>query len=160
MTAAANGRADEADAGSRLLAAELTTEIEFLTARARAIGSSRANTLLAPLGLKVRSYAVLSLACSGLNPSQRELADFLSLDPSQIVALVDQLEQRRAVTREQDPRDRRSKGITATDEGVRLHDEARNAIRRAEAESLAPLDTGEREQLRALLRRIAFDAAE
>lgn len=158
MTPAAH--ADEVDGASRLLAAELTTEIEFLTARARAIGSSRANVLLAPLGLKVRSYAVLSLACSGLNPSQRELADFLSLDPSQIVALVDHLEERGAVTREQDPRDRRSKGITATAKGVRLHDEARQAIRRAEAESLAPLDAAEREQLRGLLRRIAFDDAE
>ena len=37
---------------------------------------------------------MLTLANSGLEPTQRELADFLSLDPSQIVALMDELEKR------------------------------------------------------------------
>ena len=101
----------------RLYTTDLASEIEFLTARARSLGSGRANNMLAELDLKVRSYSVLSLACSGQNPSQRELADFLSLDPSQIVALVDQLEKRGAVTREADPRDRRSKVIAPTPAG-------------------------------------------
>jgi hypothetical protein len=53
----------------RLESTELAAEIEFLTARARSIGSGRANQLLADLDLKVRSYSVLSLACSGENNS-------------------------------------------------------------------------------------------
>ena len=87
----------------RLYSSELANETEFLAARARSVGSRRANEDLASLDLKVRSYSVLSLACSGLNPSQRELAEFLFLDPSQIVALVDQLEKRGAVKRKADP---------------------------------------------------------
>lgn len=142
---------------SRLLASDLTDEIEFLTARARSVGTSRANALLAPLELKVRSYSVLALACSGLAPSQREMAEFLSLDPSQIVALVDQLEQRDLVARVADPRDRRSKGISATPAGEALYDEARRAVRTAEEQSLAALSTAEREQLRDLLTRVAFE---
>ena len=53
---------------SRLLGTELAEEIEFLTARARSVGITRANASLAPLALKVRSYSVLSLACSGGPP--------------------------------------------------------------------------------------------
>ena len=140
----------------RLYTTDLASEIEFLTARARSLGSGRANNMLAELDLKVRSYSVLSLACSGQNPSQRELADFLSLDPSQIVALVDQLEKRGAVTREADPRDRRSKVIAPTAAGRRLYKRAEAIIRQASDLSLAQLNAQERETSRDLLRRIAF----
>ncbi|MFC5929449.1 MarR family transcriptional regulator [Cryobacterium melibiosiphilum] len=141
----------------RLHDTDLANEIEFMTARARSIGSSRANAMLAELDLRVRSYSVLSLACSGQNPSQRELAAFLSLDPSQIVALVDHLENRGAVTREQDSRDRRSKVIVATAAGRILYRQAAAVIQAAEDDSLRDLSPAEREQLRSLLRRIAFD---
>jgi DNA-binding MarR family transcriptional regulator len=143
----------------RLQDTELAAEIEFLTARARSLGSGRANQLLADLDLKVRSYSVLSLACSGENPSQRELADFLSLDPSQIVSLVDQLEKRGAVTREADPRDRRSKVIAATAAGRRLYRAAAAIVRESEAQSMRSLSAAERDTLRSLLRRVAFDIA-
>lgn len=153
--------AEEAAAGpERLMAAELADEIEFLTARARSVGSGRANTALKELDLKVRSYSVLSLACSDLHPSQRELADFLSLDPSQIVALVDELERRGAVTREADARDRRSKVIAATPEGRQLYKQAFALVRTAEEHSLGELSLEERGQLRTLLRRIAFEATD
>ncbi|TJY69064.1 winged helix-turn-helix transcriptional regulator [Arthrobacter sp. CAU 1506] len=140
----------------RLYSTDLASEIEFLTARARSLGSGRANNMLAELDLKVRSYSVLSLACSGQNPSQRELADFLSLDPSQIVALVDQLEKRGAVTREADPRDRRSKVIAPTAAGRRLYKRAEAIVQQASDHSLSALNEQERETLRDLLRRIAF----
>jgi DNA-binding MarR family transcriptional regulator len=143
-------------APDRFLASDLANEIEFLAARARALGSGHANAMLAPLDLKVRSYSVLAMACSGSEPSQRELADFLRLDPSQIVALVDALEQRGLVLRAPDPRDRRSKIIRPTAAGTELHLRASSAVRAAEATSLAQLDGTERDQLRELLRKIAF----
>jgi DNA-binding MarR family transcriptional regulator len=156
----ASAAPQETPAGiERLESTELAAEIEFLTARARSLGSGRANQLLADLDLKVRSYSVLSLACSGENPSQRELADFLSLDPSQIVALVDQLEKRGAVVREADPRDRRSKVIAATAAGRRLYQAAAAVVRESEAHSLRRLSAAERDTLRSLLRRVAFDTA-
>lgn len=146
----------EPDVADRLLATSLAHEIEFLTARARSIGNANANRSLAALGLSVRSYSVLSLACSDHEPSQRELADFISLNPSQIVALVDQLAARGLVTRRQDARDRRSNGIAATDEGRALHAEAHATLREAENTHLAALSHDEREQLRTLLRKVAF----
>lgn len=140
----------------RLLASELVNEIEFLAARARSVGISHANAVLAPLELKVRSYSVLAMACSGTDPSQRELSEFLRLDPSQIVSLVDALEERGLVERAADPRDRRSKVIRPTPAGRKLYGRAAAAVREAEETSLAALDGAERDQLRILLRKIAF----
>ncbi|MBW4094279.1 MAG: MarR family transcriptional regulator [Acidobacteria bacterium] len=140
----------------RFMASELAGDIEFLTARTRALGSARANKALENLGLKVRSYSVLSLACSGLAPTQRELAEFLSLDPSQIVPLVDQLEERGMVERQADPQDRRSKVITSTTAGRQLYKKARAATTAGEAITMANLNPDEQKTLRNLLSRIAF----
>ena len=147
---------DPAEGVQRLFSTDLAQETEFLAARARSMGSARANAALAELDLKVRSYSVLSLACSGMGPSQRELAEFLALDPSQIVTLVDQLERRGAVVRMADPRDRRSNIIAATDAGHRLFAAASQAVNAASEESLAALTPAERKQLNMLLRRIAL----
>jgi DNA-binding MarR family transcriptional regulator len=140
----------------RLLTSGLADEVEFLVARAHVLGAARANALLEQAGLKVRSYSVLSLACGGTSPSQRELADFLRLDPSQIVALVDELELRGLVARGADPRDRRSKVILPTPAGRKLHHRAAELAGDAENLSLAKLSEEERTRLRGLLRRIAF----
>lgn len=115
-----------------------------------------ANQLLTDLDLKVRPYAVLAMACSGTNPSQRELGDFLDLDPSQIVGLVDGLEERGVIRREPDPRDRRSKILVATDPGQRLYAQAAQHTRQAEELTLQGLSQAERDQLRELLARIVF----
>jgi DNA-binding MarR family transcriptional regulator len=108
---------------------------------------------LAEFDLKERSYSVLILANSGLEPTQRELADFLSLDPSQIVALVDELEKRGLVARAAGKQDRRAKTVTATAKGARLLVGADQAAHRAEAEALAGLAEDEIAQLKALLRK-------
>ena len=142
---------------ARLFSTALAHDLEFLTARARAVGTTRANVELEPLGLKVRSYAVLALACSGENPSQRELAEFLSLDASQIVALVDRLEKSGFVERQSDSRDRRSNIIVSTASGRALCTKANAAVAAAQDASLQSLTVAEREQLRQLLARIAFD---
>ncbi|GAA1414907.1 ranscriptional regulator [Glutamicibacter uratoxydans] len=146
------------DSVQRLAQGELAGEIDFLTARIRSQGSSRANSLLAPLDLKVRSYSVLSLACSDLAPTQREVAEFLSLDPSQIVPLVDQLESRGLVERVTAPHDRRTKVIAGTKEGKKLYLQARKATAEGEEASLEALSSEERTTLRELLTRIAFGA--
>lgn len=136
----------------------LAAEVEFLAARALSIGSAMANRQLEPFGLKVRSYSVLSLACEVSPPSQRQLAEFLRLDPSQIVALVDGLEGSGLVVRSPDPGDRRSNIISATAAGRAVFVKAHEAARRAEAEALSALSPLEQEQLRQLLARVAFDS--
>jgi DNA-binding MarR family transcriptional regulator len=140
----------------RLGSSTLAQEIPFLLARSRAVTSGEANRRLAEVDLKVRTYSVLSLACSGLKPSQRELCDFLDLDPSQIVALVDDLQNRGAVQRQADPKDRRSRLIVGTPSGRRLLRRASGLIDEATERTLQPLDTHEQEVLRDLLTRMCF----
>jgi DNA-binding MarR family transcriptional regulator len=140
----------------RLRASPLASEIEFLTARSRAIGSSIGNQFLAEQGLKVRSYSVLALACGGLRASQKELAEFLRLDPSQIVSMVDDLEKQGLVSREPDPGDRRSKVIVATPAGETRYRSAAVAARAAEDLALRALSKSERLQLGELLQKVAF----
>lgn len=147
---------DSTSSIDRLMEADLVREVEFLNARARSIGTFVANRHLAEHGLRVRSYSVLALACGGLAPTQRDLAEFLRLDPSQIVSLVDQLEGDGLVERETDPTDRRSKIVVATPAGEKLRLAAARAARAGEDEALAPLTPDEREQLRALLHKVAF----
>lgn len=144
------------EGAERFLVSELAQQVQFLTARARGRGSGHANQMLASLDIKVRQYSVLSLAASGTKPSQRELGEFLVLDPSQIVALVDFLEERGAVKREADPRDRRSKIIVATEAGMELHERATRILQDSEEITLDALSPGERQQLRALLLKVAF----
>ena len=136
----------------------LAHEIEYLTVKAFVRGTRLANVRLEEIGLRARSYSLLALACSGIDATQRELASALELDPSQIVALVDTLEEKGLVRRDADPRDRRSRVVRATDAGDALFARARQVTAQAEAEVLSMLTPAERETLRGLLRKIVFAA--
>jgi DNA-binding MarR family transcriptional regulator len=147
------------ESASRLLSVDLTREIPFLAARARALTSRSANAELRGVGLNVRSFSVLSLACSGAGPSQRELGLLLQLDPSQVVGLIHELQERRAVVREADPGDRRSNIIVATPAGHELHEQAARLLAAATARSLAGLTPAEQDVLRGLLHKLCFPDA-
>ncbi|WP_445155941.1 MarR family winged helix-turn-helix transcriptional regulator [Arthrobacter sp. Hor0625] len=146
-----------ADAGSnpadKLEAASISADAGFLLAKLHAAGSVLNNRALAGFGLKERSYSVLALATSNLEPTQREMAEFLSLDPSQIVALIDELEKRGLVVRAPGRQDRRAKIVSATAEGAALFRRAEAAAKAAEAEALAALSAAEVGQLKGLLRK-------
>ena len=143
----------------RLAAAALGDDLSFLLARANALSLAAGNVALAPHGLRVRSYSVLALAAAdSAQPTQRELAEFLRLDPSQVVALVDDLERRGLVERRPDPSDRRANVVLATDAGRAVFAAAQAAARESERMTHASLDDDEHAQLTALLRRVAFPA--
>ncbi|MGK4218481.1 MarR family winged helix-turn-helix transcriptional regulator [Kocuria marina] len=147
---------DALDPAPDLRTSDLASEPVFLMARASSLGSASANRALGELDLKVRHYSALSLVCSGLHPSQRDLSRYLVLDPSQIVLIVDSLERRGAVVRRTDPSDRRSKLIEPTDEGRELYRRARAAVDRCTDRTLSPLSEDERATLLELLQRIAL----
>lgn len=104
----------------------------------------------------MRSYSVLALASGGDNPSQRELATFLRLDPSQVVALVDDLERRRLVERLTDPNDRRANVVRGTAEGRALAAKAAAALEDVDDLVFEGLSLAEREKLADMLDRVAF----
>lgn len=153
-------RGEKVAGAEKLGASTITNDVGFLLAKLHAVGSVRNNQALAEFDLKERSYSVLVLANSGLEPTQRELADFLSLDPSQIVALVDELEKRRLVVRAPGKQDRRAKTVTATAAGAKLHARAAEAATRAEAEALRGLEAAEVATLKVLLRKALWGGME
>jgi DNA-binding MarR family transcriptional regulator len=141
---------------SRLAQSSISNDVGFLLAKLHAAGSVLNNAALADFGLKERSYSVLALACGDLGPTQRELADFLSLDPSQIVALIDELEQRGLVERKPGVTDRRQKLVAATAEGQKIHAAAQEATKAAEARHLSMLTAREVASLRSILAKAVW----
>ncbi|WP_062516371.1 MarR family winged helix-turn-helix transcriptional regulator [Demequina gelatinilytica] len=146
--------ASDDDARARV-SPTLDADTSFLLARASALVAAAGNSALAGLGLKVRSYSVLALAAE-VGPSQRDLAERLRLDPSQVVALVDGLEERGLVERRLDPSDRRARIVVATPDGRAMFARARDGIAAAQRETHAPLTEEEQLTLGDLLRRLAY----
>ncbi len=106
---------------------------------------------LASLGLNGRQLLVLTFVGSEEHLSQKMLSTRLGLDPTIVVALVDELEGRKLLVRERDPDDRRRHRLRLTAPGRKLHAKALRTVTDAEREFLTPLDRGERAELRRLL---------
>ena len=85
--------------------------------------------------------------------SMRELADSLYLDPSNLTALVDRLEDLGLVERQADAGDRRIKRLVITPKGVQLSEQIIDAVF-AEGTVFDKLDAEEQRQLLDLLGRI------
>jgi len=66
-----------------------------------------AETLMLPGGLRPRHLIALKLLSEQGPSGQQGLAEALSLDPSNVVGLLNELEERGLVTRRRDPSDRR-----------------------------------------------------
>jgi DNA-binding MarR family transcriptional regulator len=135
----------------------LTTapDVGFLLARCSAAGVRATNAALAELGLRARHYALLQVAAGSGGSSQRVLALELGLDPSAVVALVDDLEGAGLVSRTPDPADRRARLVVATDRGIAVLDQAAPLVADALAGVMAPLTGEENDILRGLLQRVA-----
>jgi DNA-binding MarR family transcriptional regulator len=135
---------------------ELTEDIGFLLVRVSGEVVRATNAALAPEGLRVRHYSVLLLACDSPDGiSQRKMARILGLDPSQVVALVDELAQAGLVARQPAPTDRRAKLVAATNAGRSKRERAAARAADAVCGALGPLSADEQAALRALLSRVA-----
>lgn len=134
---------------------ELATDPVFMLIRAGAVGRSRGNRVLRGLGFKTRDYSILSTAATR-EVTQKDLATFLMLNPSQVVSLVDDLEARGLVRRTTSPRDRRAKIVVVTAEGRRSFTRAKALLEETHDELLGPLTDAERETLLRVLPLLAF----
>lgn len=109
---------------------------------------------LAESGLGWAEYATLHHLEAEGPLAQRELAAALRIQPSNIVALLDQLQRAGLIDRSPDPADRRRHRVELTPRGLAALARATKAARAAEADLLAPLTAGERRQLHAFLARL------
>jgi DNA-binding MarR family transcriptional regulator len=147
-------RSDQTPAG-RLEEARLQSVLGYQLAQAAIV----TNDVFAahagkPLDLRPVEYTVLTLIAENPGGSLARIARALAVTAPNITVMVDRLEQRGLVAREQSAEDRRSQVLHTTAKGADLVRKATERIIEAEKATL-PLTTGERAMLLELLHKVA-----
>ncbi|MBU2669333.1 MarR family transcriptional regulator [Actinoplanes bogorensis] len=129
-----------------------------LAGRGAAAGA-RVRDALAGAGLTLRSSFTLRLLAEG-PVGQQALIDLLGVDPSALVAVLNELEGLGLVSRQRDPADRRRHIVTMTAEGAGALRAVDQVLAQADDELFAALSPAERDQLARLLDKIADDCGD
>ena len=124
------------------------------------VSAWRLGRSLTDRGLRWPEFAVLHHLDAQGPIAQRDLALALRIQPSNLVALLDQLEERGLLRRSTDAVDRRRHRVELTTNGRRVVKRARDATARAESELLGPLSAAERREFLALLVRLTAHACD
>ena len=112
---------------------------------------------LAPLGLEPRHVGVLSRLSAHEGLSQQALGERIGLNPTRMVFLVDELEERGLIERRRNAADRRSYALYLTEQGRDTLRQVQAAGNSHQEELGASLTHAERVQLASLLRRLATE---
>ena len=134
---------------------ELVASTAFLLGRLGYACKGRAVEEFEVLGFSPYHYSVLALLSEGERETQATIADALGVDRSQLVGLLDSLEERGMIERRRDPHDRRRHVVSLTAAGKKQLAKFRSLIKRLDEDIVAPLDPESRETLHELLLRIA-----
>jgi DNA-binding MarR family transcriptional regulator len=133
----------------------LSRDPGFLLARAGGRAIRGFNRALEGLGLRSRHYTVLVAVNERGGLSQRELSEILDIDPSAVVAIIDELQGAGHVCRTAHPEDRRTKMVVLTDTGRGVLARIAPLSTAVDEQILAALNPDEREQFVDMLRRVA-----
>src|ERR1700674_414278 len=117
------------------------------------VGGRAFEVTLEPGGLRPRHLIALKLLSERGAASQQALADSLSLDPSNVVGLLNELEERKLITRRRDSADRRRHIVELSPRGDKELCGAYDRLRRIDDDLLSPLSPRERATLYDLLVR-------
>ena len=110
---------------------------------------------LRPLEMGPPQFGLMQLIDAHPGRTQSELVSDSLIDPSSMVAIIDDLEERGLAERRTHPEDRRKRTVHLTAKGRRTLGRARKVAAEFAADLLAPLDAAEQETLRRLLRKLA-----
>jgi DNA-binding MarR family transcriptional regulator len=142
--------------GPRLrLPDELLDKSGFLLVRLAMAFKAQAIEVLEAEGSSQYHYSVLAVVGDAAHKAQSTIAAALGLDPSQLVGILDALEDGGLIVRRRDPEDRRRHVVSLTAKGRRQLVRLRNAIDSLEDDLFVPLDPESRHTLHTILLRLA-----
>jgi DNA-binding MarR family transcriptional regulator len=104
--------------------------------------------------LRPVDFSVLSLVTHNPGITSRQLCATLGIQPPNLVAMVNTLEGRGLITREDHPNDARAMGLHLTRAGKKLAREAERTVAQLEAEAASALTAAEAKTLMRLLKKI------
>src|SRR5436309_4192621 len=134
---------------------ELVASATFLLKRLGFSAKEQTMKAYEQTGLHPYHHGILTVLGERSSETQGAIADALGYDRSQLVGLLDELEERGLVERRRDPNDRRRHIVRLTGEGKRMLRRLRALATQIEDEFLSPLSEKERVNLHALLLRLA-----
>lgn len=134
---------------------EFRTSASFLLKRMGFRLKERSFAAYEPTGLSPYDHGVLALLDEEPVETQAMIADALGYDRSHLVGVLDDLEARDLIARRRDPADRRRHLVTLTPAGKQAVERLRAVARQVDEEFFEPLSPQERQELFALLSRIA-----
>lgn len=132
------------------LLASPSFQLERLRRRTRGFVESD----LAREGFNLREYWVLTYLVDGDAASQTTLGEVIGVDRSDMVRLVDSLEQRELAQRVKDPKDRRRQIITATKKGRKVQEKLTPVVQDAEDKALDESTSKQLKHLKKLAKSI------
>jgi DNA-binding MarR family transcriptional regulator len=146
---------DQASEPLRRLPEELVGSTAFLLKRLGFAAKGQALEAYGKTGLNPYHHSILITLDAGPLATQGAIAETLGYDKGQLVGLLDELEEGGFVERRRDPSDRRRHVVRLTPDGKRALGRLRTLAQKLEDDLLATLSDDEREQLHALLLRLA-----
>jgi DNA-binding MarR family transcriptional regulator len=129
--------------------------VAFLLSQLGSYASTLFAERVAPLDLTPPQVGFLRLVGSEPGSSQQAIAGRLGMAPNRLVYLVDEMEERGLIERRRHPQDRRNHALHLTAEGSRLMGRLSGIAVAHEDAVCAGLAPQERQQLAALLERVA-----
>jgi DNA-binding MarR family transcriptional regulator len=128
-------------------------QLGVLLANRGAAAGARVRDALAGAGLNMRSaFTLMHLADGPVN--QQALIDLLGVDPSALVAVLNELESLGLASRRRDTTDRRRHIVTMTADGAKTLRAIESVLDKTDDDLLAALSPAERDQLRLLLTKV------